>query len=107
MLAEDLSWLYAMCSLWVKLLDLRWQSAHAYTSLIWHCMALSSYWSDCNTCGFSLVITGNRSGPPYSARRFGGASALEDDRAGRRVAVDEHGIARRASDDIWSAATSR
>ena len=38
---------------------------------------------------------------------FGGASALEDDRAARRMTVDEHGISRRLSDDIWSNATSR
>ena len=39
--------------------------------------------------------------------RFGGASALEDDRAARRMTVDEHGVSRRLSDDIWSNATSR
>lgn len=41
--------------------------------------------------------------------RFGGASGLEEDRAARRLEVDEHGIARRLSDDVWSmsAATSR
>ena len=39
--------------------------------------------------------------------RFGGASALEEDRAARKLEVDEHGIARRMSDDIWSNATSR
>ncbi|EIE20688.1 hypothetical protein COCSUDRAFT_57256 [Coccomyxa subellipsoidea C-169] len=39
---------------------------------------------------------------------FGGASALEEDRAARKLEVDEHGIARRVSDDIWrtSAATT-
>ena len=63
-------------------------------------------WHVCDW-GLSILTAGDGSGPPCSARRFGGASALEDDRAGRRVAVDEHGIARRASDDIWSAATSR
>ncbi len=39
--------------------------------------------------------------------RFGGASALEEDRAARKLEVDEHGIARRVSNDIWSDATSR
>ncbi|KAK9901648.1 hypothetical protein WJX75_006561 [Coccomyxa subellipsoidea] len=38
---------------------------------------------------------------------FGGASALEEDRAAQKLEVDEHGIARRMSDDIWSNATSR
>ena len=40
---------------------------------------------------------------------FGGASALEDDRAARGLEVDEHGIARRLSNDVWSEsnATSR
>ncbi len=41
------------------------------------------------------------------ACRFGGASDLEEDRAARKLEVDEHGIARRVSDDIWSNATSR
>ena len=41
------------------------------------------------------------------ACRFGGASGLEEDRAARKLEVDEHGIARRVSDDIWSNATSR
>ncbi len=32
---------------------------------------------------------------------------MEEDRAARRLEVDEHGIARRTSNDIWSNATSR
>lgn len=32
---------------------------------------------------------------------------MEEDRAARKLEVDEHGIARRVSDDIWSNATSR
>eukprot|EP00891_Asterochloris_glomerata_P005698 jgi/Astpho2/5698/fgenesh1_pg.00079_%23_105_t len=41
------------------------------------------------------------------ARRFAGATVLDEDRASRRLEVDEHGLPRRVSNDVWSNATSR
>ena len=38
--------------------------------------------------------------------RFAGSSVLEEDRASRRLEVDEQGLPRRVSTDIWSATTS-
>ena len=41
------------------------------------------------------------------ACRFAGSSVLQEDRASRRLEVDEHGLPLNASTDIWSATTSR
>lgn len=41
------------------------------------------------------------------ACRFAGSSVLQEDRASRRLEVDEHGLPCREAADIWSAATSR
>ena len=39
--------------------------------------------------------------------RFAGSTVLDEDRASRRLEVDEHGLPRRVTNDIWSNGTSR
>ncbi len=43
----------------------------------------------------------------YSLCRFAGSSVLEEDRASRHLEVDDQGLPRQASADIWSATSSR
>jgi len=43
----------------------------------------------------------------YILCRFAGSSVLEEDRASRRLEVDDQGLPRQASTDIWSTTSSR
>ncbi|BDA42201.1 probable Syndetin [Coccomyxa sp. Obi] len=118
--AENLEALHSMLDkeLWRRL-----PSAGAEAGNLWQGIAAQGKMQKGNVGSFDKILSaGNPWRRKHLRRRlakqgtavvsfqlgFGGASALEEDRAARKLEVDEHGIARRVSDDIWrtSAATT-
>ena len=88
------------------------QAAPAMTVPAWVCLEcfelMPSDLESPNACLYEITSRLPTCGA-LSACSFGGTTMLEEGRASRQVEVDEHGIARRVSDDIWSEsnATSR